>query len=274
MNRKELHSQIDLLIERLAANNTSLKEHEGKFSQLETDLLRKQCIELYDAINQLHMVNMMDKSSKPAIDKTPKESVIKDLETSKIEKAIEPELPKEEIIKEPELKKEEPEKEAEIVTEKKEEELIIRIEEQKSKPHYDPPKFVPIVEKPEPVITPPKKPAEPEKSVLDKINEMKSNVSLHESISSKSEENELSHRFANSKIEKIKDAIDISKRFEIQSNLFLADSNAFNISISELENAEDRASAIELFNKFALRYHWKLEDELVQELKSFIYRKY
>lgn len=273
MNRKELHSQIDTLLDKLAANNTMLKTHEGKFSQLETDLLRKQCIELYDAINQLHLANMMDKNIKPEVEVSKLEVIKKEPELKKTETKPEPEAIKENKIVDPvvseTLLNKEPES-IEIIEEKE----VVKVIEQKSKPTFDAPKFVPIVEKPAPVIAPPKAAVIEEKSVLDKISETKSNTTLHETISSKKEENELSHRFANSKIAKIKDAIDISKRFEMQSNLFGGDSNAYNISISELEIAGDKESALELFNRFSTRYHWKADNELALELKSFIYRRY
>ncbi len=92
MKRNELHNQIDLLLEKLIVNNKNLSAHEGKFSQLETDLLRKQCIELYDAINQLHLVNMMDKSSQPVINLQTKEAEIKEIkrEEVKAEPILEP----------------------------------------------------------------------------------------------------------------------------------------------------------------------------------------
>lgn len=273
MNRKELHSQIDSLLDKLAANNTMLKMREGKFSQLETDLLRKQCIELYDAINQLHLVNMMDKNIKPDAEAIKLEVVKKEPELKKEEPKPEPEPVKEDVTEEPKISETIITKEPETIeiTEEKE---VIKVAEQKSQPTFDAPKFVPIVEKPAPVIVPPKVAVIEEKSVLDKISETKSNTTLHETISSKKEENELSHRFANSKIAKIKDAIDISKRFEMQSNLFGGDSNAYNISISELEIAGDKESALELFNRFSTRYHWKADNELALELKSFIYRRY
>ncbi|MFM9944782.1 MAG: hypothetical protein ACKVQB_06070 [Bacteroidia bacterium] len=282
MNRKELHIQIDSLLEKLAANNTMLRTHEGRFSQLETDLLRKQCIELYDAINQLHLANMMDKNTKPVAE-IPKIEVVKKEPEPIIEPIIIEPIPvkveeKSAIDSAIEKLKEftEPKIE-EIKKEEKVEEAGMKpvpVAEPKSPISFESPLFEPIVEKPTPVILPPKPPVVEEKSVLDKINEVKPNTTLHETISTKNEENELSHRFANSKIFKIKDAIDISKRFELQSGLFGGDSNAYNISISELEIAGNKEAALELFNRFAIRYHWNAENELAQELKSFIYRKY
>ena len=254
MNRTQLHTQIDSLLEKLSTNNTFLKGYEGKFSQLETDLLRKQCIELYDAINQLHLTNMMDKSKKTVEGETKNEQEKSEAEPHIVD-IKESELPPEVLQSKPvsDLEKEET--------------------EPKSKPVFDIPKFVPIVEKPAAVIEPPKKIVE-EKSVLDKMNETKKSTTLHDSISIKKEEQELAHRFANSSITKIKDAIDISKHFEIQSNLFRSDSAFYNQAINDLENAESKLSALDIFDELSARYHWGQENELAQELKSFIYRKF
>ena len=273
MERNELHNQIDLLLEKLAANNKNLSNHEGKFSQLETDLLRKQCIELYDAINQLHLVNMMDKSSQTIIDLKSKEAEIKEPEI--VEVIAEPELNLDlgEEIPTPLVEIEEEKIKPEIVS-IPEPEIPKPIVEFKNTPSYEPQRFEPVAEKPVAVVVPDIKPKVEEKSILDKMNETNPRNSLHETLSSKKEENELSHRFANSKIASIKSAIDISKRFELQSNLFGGDSNAYNNSLSEMDNASSKETALELFNSFASKYNWKQDNELAMELKSFIYRKH
>jgi hypothetical protein len=279
MKRKELHSQIEVLLEKLAANNKNLSVHEGKFSQLETDLLRKQCIELYDAINQLHLANMMSREEPkvaaeqiiaPLIEPEPFiEPPVKDNILPIVEIEQEVEIPELEVITKPEPLFEKIAPEPELVIEKPE---VLEVPLKTNPSKFDAPKFEPIADKP--IKPAPQKLITEEKSVLDRISETSTNTSLHETISSKKEENELSHRFANSKIEKIKDAIDISKRFELQSNLFGGDSHAYNISMSELENSENKEVCLELFSRFATRYHWSQDNELALELKSFVYRKY
>ncbi len=273
MKRNELHNQIESLLEKLTANNKNLSVHEGKFSQLETDLLRKQCIELYDVINQLHLLNMMDKSSQPAINLQTKETEIKEIkiEEVKAEPRLEPVIKEE--IPTPVMEMEAEIKEPEIVS-IPEPEIPKPVVEIKSTPSYEPQRFEPVAEKPIVVTPPPASLKIDEKSVLDKIGENNANATLHESFSTKNEENELSHRFANSKIESIKSAIDISKRFELQSNLFEGDSNAYNNSLGEMDNASNKEAALSLFNNFASKYHWKQDNELALELKSFIYRKH
>lgn len=279
MKRKELHSQIEVLLDKLAANNKNLSVHVGKFSQLETDLLRKQCIELYDAINQLHLANMMSRDE-PKIEAEPIiaspiepepfiEPPVKDNILPIVEIEEEVAIPELEVITKPEPLFEKIAPEPELVIEKPE---VLEVPIKTNPSKFEAPKFEPIADKP--IKQAPPKLITEEKSVLDRISETSASTSLHETLASKKEENELSHRFANSKIEKIKDAIDISKRFELQSNLFGGDSHAYNISISELENAENKEVCLELFSRFATRYHWSQDNELALELKSFVYRKY
>ena len=326
MKRSELHVQIDLVLEKLIANNKNLSIQPGKFSQLETDMLRKQCIELYDFINQLHMANVLDKpviqpeiiQQKEFVTMNEGIKVEKNEPEIEIEKKVD--FPVIEIKSEPEVRKLEPILKAEFIVaddetkaadsisesnvnlpkpeaislpidnlkieekpieatinvkiERTKEETVSELKKQLSHPIFDAPKFVPIAEKEVNSIAPPKKSIQEEKSVLDKISEVKTEKTLHETITIKKLEKELSHGFSNSRISKIKDAIDISKRFEIQTRLFGEDSNAYNISINELENAGNIDGALQLFNLFSKRYHWEPNDELTQELKSFLHRKY
>jgi len=273
MKKNDLHFQIESLLGRMTAHNQTLKAHEGRFSQLETDMLRKQCIELYDAINQLHMANMMDKVTVTEVKK--EAAPILEMPAPVVEK---------DVIDHPE--KIEEEKKAPVVPERVEPPMVVEVKPEeaieKTPPKEVPraqviemPHFVPVVEKPTPVYSPPiPKPVDDGKSVLEKINEQNSSTTLHDSMAMKKEEKELAHHFANSKIETIKQAIDISKRFELQSNLFLADSQSYTQAIADLENAGDKSIALDIFDRLAKQFHWNAENELVMELKSFIYRKY
>jgi len=279
MKKIELHNQIALILKKLANNSEKLALHTGKFSQLETDLLRKQCIELYDLINQLHLANVMDKVdtlvNETSLDsdfKVEKEFEMKEKEKIEVNEKFEINEPVIiATILEPkiEFEKIEPEPEIVIMAEKVEE-----IKQTIIKPNFDAPKFEPVAEKPIIPKPAPIKLENEEINVLDKLNLSKATETLHESMTSKNEENELLHRFANSKIYTLKEAIDISKRFELQANLFGGDSTAYNNSIIELENAENKEEALDLFNTLANQYHWDKENILMLELKSFIYRKY
>lgn len=51
--REELHTRISELLEMLNINNNRLSLHEEQLSKLDIDVLRKQCIDLYEQINLL-----------------------------------------------------------------------------------------------------------------------------------------------------------------------------------------------------------------------------
>lgn len=53
MSRDSIHQRIDELLGLLSINNSRLSLHSEKLSQLDIDVLRKQCIDLYDEVNRL-----------------------------------------------------------------------------------------------------------------------------------------------------------------------------------------------------------------------------
>ena len=53
MSRENIHSKIYELLELLSIHNGRLSLHAEKLSQLDIDVLRKQCIDLYDQVNLL-----------------------------------------------------------------------------------------------------------------------------------------------------------------------------------------------------------------------------
>lgn len=53
MSRDKVHGKIDELLGLLSIHNSRLSLHSERLSQLDIDVLRKQCIELYEEINKL-----------------------------------------------------------------------------------------------------------------------------------------------------------------------------------------------------------------------------
>jgi hypothetical protein len=53
MSRDSIHQRIDELLELLSIHNSRLSLHTERLSQLDIDVLRKQCIDLYDQVNLL-----------------------------------------------------------------------------------------------------------------------------------------------------------------------------------------------------------------------------
>lgn len=66
MNRDSIHQRIDELLGLLSIHNSRLSLHTQKLSQLDIDVLRKQCIDLYDEVNKLALQGKIKaKTSKP-----------------------------------------------------------------------------------------------------------------------------------------------------------------------------------------------------------------
>ena len=53
MSRENIHTKIDELLGLLSIHNSRLSLHTEKISHLDIDVLRKQCIDLYDEVNKL-----------------------------------------------------------------------------------------------------------------------------------------------------------------------------------------------------------------------------
>lgn len=167
------------------------------------------------------------------------------------------------------------EPESEMIAENNPTERVKESLVEKVSKDYESLKFIPIVEKQVPVFSTPIKPLSDEKSVLEKVSELhKEKNTIHQSISLQKDEKELLEKFLSAKIAKITNAIDISKRFELQNNLFGGDSHSYSRAILALEEAENREKALSVYSELSSKYKWDKENELVQELKSFIYRKY
>ncbi|NNJ55767.1 MAG: hypothetical protein HKP14_06530 [Bacteroidia bacterium] len=71
MSRDSVHQKIDDLLGLLSINNNRLSLHSEKLSRLDLDVLRKQCIELYEQINQLALSGKITSTPTPPVQKKP-----------------------------------------------------------------------------------------------------------------------------------------------------------------------------------------------------------
>jgi hypothetical protein len=96
MSRESTHTRIDELLGLLSINNNRLSLHAEKLSQLDIDVLRKQCIELYEQINILAIEGRKSaKEKKPA--PAPKEAEPIQPVVQKVEPVVETPEPIKEI---------------------------------------------------------------------------------------------------------------------------------------------------------------------------------
>lgn len=73
MSRDSIHNRIDELLGVLSIHNSRLSLHTEKLSQLDIDVLRKQCIDLYDEVNKLALQGKIKSkiAAAPAVEDTP-----------------------------------------------------------------------------------------------------------------------------------------------------------------------------------------------------------
>ena len=255
MTKDNIHQEIKKLIEKIKVQNEHLEKEKGNIHALETDLLRKYCMDLYDLINSFES-NLIDKINLPIAKPTSetKEETLKIVESDELN--IEEKLP-DVVVKTI--------SESEKITENKEQNL------------WNPPKFEPINEKPktnELNIDNSTKPENKQQVVINELSEQYKKSTLHDTISKSDETKEMLEKFANSKIDKIIASIDISKRFELQQNLFKSDNRSFTDAINRLEKSGNLETALRIFDHLAKLHHWDMKNELVKELKSLVYRRY
>ncbi|MBR9918974.1 hypothetical protein GYB29_15190 [bacterium] len=118
--REEIHNKIDELLGQISLHNNRISLHDEKISQLDVDVLRKHCIDLYDQVNMLVLASR--KSSGVS-----KQADTKQVEASEPVEETVKEAPKAEVKPEP-LKAEEPAK-VETKQEEVKEEPKAKVEE-------------------------------------------------------------------------------------------------------------------------------------------------
>lgn len=90
MDREKTHRKIDELATLISVNNNRMLLHEERIPQLDIDLLRKNAIELYEAINILHIQNLKDKRSAALLEEASVVEPEKEVPVEPIEKIEEP----------------------------------------------------------------------------------------------------------------------------------------------------------------------------------------
>ena len=92
MSRDSIHQRIDELLGLLSIQNSRLSLHTERLSQLDIDVLRKQCIDLYDQVNMLgKMKSHTPKVAAQKQEATPAAPIQTKLEQQQIAEAVETE---------------------------------------------------------------------------------------------------------------------------------------------------------------------------------------
>lgn len=234
--KAELHDKINELIDSLQTNNHRLMLNDGRFPQIEIDLLRKAAIELYDTINLLHLENLKSPRSTPKVE----EPVIEEKEEVEVVEEVQPVVEEAPVIEE--------------VVEATE------IEEE-------------VVE--EPVVEPDPEPEPPQAKVEETIAEVEQPTKSSEKASTENGSSRRLHeRLKNAKISSIKKAISISKRYELQHLLFADNKSLYNKTLDEIDAMGSIEEAEAYFDGLSKKLEWDPENNLVQEFYSYIERRH
>jgi hypothetical protein len=86
---------------------------------------------------------------------------------------------------------------------------------------------------------------------------------------------DLYEKFKHSKLTSIKKGISISKRYEIQNELFNNEPESYNDAINSLDNSASLEDAIHLIeNNYTEKFGWEADNPLVDELKILCLRRH
>lgn len=154
MSRDSIHQRIDELLGLLSIHNSRLSLHTERLSQLDIDVLRKQCIDLYDQVNMLALQGKI-KSQTPKVEAPQQEEIPASPIQAKPEQQQVAEAVKIEEVAEPiqEAAIEPPkEKKKEVVSPKKstkpaEDEMLSLFEKFSSKPIASIPKAISVAKR-------------------------------------------------------------------------------------------------------------------------------
>lgn len=242
MTREEIHNEIGNLLKLIEINNNRMFLNDADF-ELDLELLRSHIVRLYGLYDQLSI----SEPGEAAEVETPK--VVKKAEPIVIQSPPKQRPKKVEVVVEEEVQEEIVEEVIETVIEPVEEE-VIPAPKVVEPPKVEPP--APVVEKPKP-----------------KANHKIKNPVVN------AEANDIYARLKNTKLDSIKKGISISKRYEVQNELFGNNPETYNEAIKTLDNQSgfDEAMAY-LEGTLMVNHQWEEDDLLVDELRILLYRRY
>ncbi|MFT5725047.1 MAG: type IV secretory pathway VirB10-like protein [Bacteroidia bacterium] len=130
----------------------------------------------------------------------------------------------------------------------------------------------------EPVVETPKivePPIVEQKEAVEEVEPPVKRKKLAIKTPTKAPRNDIYTRFQNTKIDSIKKGISISKRYEIQNELFSNNPTDYNEAIKTLDSQSsfDAATAY-LEGTLMVNHQWEEDDVLVDELRLLLYRRY
>lgn len=280
MTREEIHNEIDNTLKLIEINNNRMYLNDSDF-ELDLALMRSQIIRLYQLHDQLQLTSTEEIEETPIVKlpvskpaKTVKESPAPVIKEDVVEEV--PEVEEAPVAEEPAPK---------VVEKPVEEEKPVA----KPKVVFTPQPVEPeIEEKPEPVVeTPTPEVVEPE---VEEVLPEPTPEPVAETPAPKKEApkpvkstpkvaeaggNDVYARLKNTKLESIKKGISISKRYEVQNELFGNDPQVYNEAIQTLDTQNNLEEAMDYFDNTLMVYHqWEEDNALVEEIRELLLRRY
>lgn len=229
---------------------------------IEKDLLRKQCLELYEQLL------MLDAQQELLLE----QAVVK-------EKQPEPVLPVAEVhVEEPEVKEISSPQVPDVTslslsfdfTEKVEEvkdEELVEASTDNSEETIEAPLFsgAPVeTETPEPVQ---------ESHTIEEVVEQEE-LRLNEKISKAGDKKLFMDKMMFTPIDNIKSHITLNKKVAFIIGLFNQEGDDYNKAIDQLNTADNLQAALDIYHMLKTRYAWNAEQDLVKELEVLVRRRY
>ncbi len=103
----------------------------------------------------------------------------------------------------------------------------------------------------------------------------KANRTLNEMLTQHQNNATVNERMAQSKIHDLRSAITLNKRFQIINELFKGNTGEYLFAIEDIENSVSHTDALQILqDKFATKYNWTFEDDLLKEFLQLIQRRF
>jgi hypothetical protein len=110
-------------------------------------------------------------------------------------------------------------------------------------------------------------------SIQEKVEKKKEKIKVNLSKNDNDEMLSLFEKYSNKPISSIAKGMSIAKRFEFQNVFFDGDKSDYNSFISEIDGVSNRDEAFKIYKAYKTERNWD-QEELKDELKALIYRKY
>lgn len=103
----------------------------------------------------------------------------------------------------------------------------------------------------------------------------KNNRTLNEMLNQYQNHASVNEQMARTKIHDLRSAISLNKRFQIINELFKGNTGEYLFAIEDIENSVSQADAFQILQeKFAHKYNWTFEDDLLKEFLQLIERRF